>query len=209
MCSTKLKKDRPPFLKQVSAGTLHLNHAASFHRNWETSDWGRGKVKNMLFISIMLLITVTKVYPSIAMWYVLFCSSHVALVVRTCLPKQEMKETQIQSLSREDPLEEGMETHFSFLSWRIPWTEESDGLWSVRSQRDRLNWSPLACMNAYIHCSKQFIKMNYPIQSLYSNLVKEVLFYRCKSLSWEKFRNFLRIYLAPIYLWLYLSSLQP
>ena len=30
----------------------------------------------------MLLITVTKVYPSIAMWYVLFWSSHVALVVK-------------------------------------------------------------------------------------------------------------------------------
>ena len=28
----------------------------------------------------------------------------------------------------EDPLEKGMATHFSILAWRIPWTEEPDGL---------------------------------------------------------------------------------
>ena len=31
--------------------------------------------------------------------------------------------------------EEGMETHSSFLAWRIPWTEEPGGLQSMRSQR--------------------------------------------------------------------------
>ena len=30
----------------------------------------------------------------------------------------------VQSLSWEDPLEEGMETHSSILAWRIPWTLE-------------------------------------------------------------------------------------
>ena len=30
----------------------------------------------------------------------------------------------VQSLSGEDPLEEGMATHSSILYWRIPWTEE-------------------------------------------------------------------------------------
>ena len=34
-----------------------------------------------------------------------------------------MKETQIPSLGREDPLEKGMATHSSILAWRIPWTE--------------------------------------------------------------------------------------
>ena len=33
---------------------------------------------------------------------------------------QEIKETQIQSLGPEDPLEEGMATHSSILAWRIP-----------------------------------------------------------------------------------------
>ena len=34
-----------------------------------------------------------------------------------------MRETWVQSLGWEDPLEEGMATHFSILAWRIPWTE--------------------------------------------------------------------------------------
>ena len=37
----------------------------------------------------------------------------------------------VQSLGWEDPLEEGMATHSSILSWRIPWTEEPGGLWSM------------------------------------------------------------------------------
>ena len=49
-----------------------------------------------------------------------------------------MQETQVQSLGQEDPLEEGMATHSSILAWRIPWTEEPGGLWSVGSQRVRL-----------------------------------------------------------------------
>ena len=33
---------------------------------------------------------------------------------------QELQETQVRSLGGEDPLEEGKETHSSFLAWRIP-----------------------------------------------------------------------------------------
>ena len=35
-----------------------------------------------------------------------------------------MRETQVQSLGQEDPLEKGGATHPSILAWRIPWTEE-------------------------------------------------------------------------------------
>ena len=35
-----------------------------------------------------------------------------------------IRKTQVQSLGREDPLEEGTATHSSILDWRIPWTEE-------------------------------------------------------------------------------------
>ena len=41
-----------------------------------------------------------------------------------------MQETQVHSLGREDPLEEGMATHSSILAWRIPWTEEPGGFTS-------------------------------------------------------------------------------
>ena len=51
------------------------------------------------------------------------------------LPKPQ--ETQVRSLSQEDPLEEGMATHSSILAWRIPWTEEPDGLQSIESERVR------------------------------------------------------------------------
>ena len=47
---------------------------------------------------------------------------------------QDTKETQVPSLSREDPLEEGMTTHSSILARRIPWTEEPGGLQSMDSQ---------------------------------------------------------------------------
>ena len=46
-----------------------------------------------------------------------------------------VQETQVHSVGREDPLEEGMVTHSSILSWRIPWTEEPGGLQSMGSQR--------------------------------------------------------------------------
>ena len=47
----------------------------------------------------------------------------------------EMQEILVQSLGQEDPLEEGMATHFSILTWRIPWTEKPSGLQSMGSQR--------------------------------------------------------------------------
>ena len=45
---------------------------------------------------------------------------------------RETQGTRVQSLSREDPLEEEMATHSRILAWRIPWTEEPGGLQSMR-----------------------------------------------------------------------------
>ena len=39
----------------------------------------------------------------------------------------------------EDPLEEEMATHSSFLAWKISWTEEPGRLWSMVLQRVRHN----------------------------------------------------------------------
>ena len=41
---------------------------------------------------------------------------------------QEMQGTWVQSLGRDDPLEEEMATHSSVLAWRMSETEESGGL---------------------------------------------------------------------------------
>ena len=40
----------------------------------------------------------------------------------------------VQSLGREEPLEEGMATHSRSLAWRIPWTEEPGRLQSMGLQ---------------------------------------------------------------------------
>ena len=43
-----------------------------------------------------------------------------------------MRETWVQSLGWEDPLEKGKATHSNILAWRIPWTVESMGSQRVR-----------------------------------------------------------------------------
>ena len=63
---------------------------------------------------------------------IVFEESPVAQMVKN-LPA--MPETRFRSLGWEDPLEKGMATHSSILAWRIPWTEEPDGLQSTGSQR--------------------------------------------------------------------------
>ena len=42
--------------------------------------------------------------------------------------------TRVRSLGQEDPLEKGMATHSSILTWRSPGTEESGRLQSMGSQ---------------------------------------------------------------------------
>ena len=55
-------------------------------------------------------------------------ASLVAQLVKSLPAAQE---TRVRLLGREDPLEKAMETHSSILVWKIPWTEESNGLQSV------------------------------------------------------------------------------
>ena len=45
------------------------------------------------------------------------------------------QETQVQSLGQEDPLEKGMASYSSILTWEILWTVEPGGLQSIGSQR--------------------------------------------------------------------------
>ena len=58
-------------------------------------------------------------------------ASLVAQIVRNILV---MRETWVQSLGWEDPLEKGTSTHSSILARRIPWTEEPGSLQSMGSQ---------------------------------------------------------------------------
>ena len=50
-------------------------------------------------------------------------------------PSLAMRETWVQFLGWEDPLEKGMTTHSSVLAWRIPGTGKPGGLPSLGSHR--------------------------------------------------------------------------
>ena len=56
--------------------------------------------------------------------------SWTSLVVQLVKNPPAMRETWVQSLGWEDPLEKEKATHSSILPWRIPWTIQS-----MRSQR--------------------------------------------------------------------------
>ena len=64
-------------------------------------------------------------------------ASQQAPVVKKLPANAGDKEMQVQSLSGEGPLEEGMATYSSILSWRIPWTEGPGRLQSMGLQRVR------------------------------------------------------------------------
>ena len=61
-----------------------------------------------------------------------FWASLVAQMVKNL---SIMRKTWVQSLGWEDLLEKGMATHYSMLTWRIPWTEEPGELQSMGLQR--------------------------------------------------------------------------
>ena len=50
------------------------------------------------------------------------CITRASLVFQTVNNLPAMRETWVQSLGWEDPLEKRKVTHSSILAWRIPWT---------------------------------------------------------------------------------------
>ena len=81
-------------------------------------------------------------------WFILYICEFASFVLSTSLlyfgaslVAQMVKnlaavwETQVQSLSCEDPLEKEMATQSSILAWKIPWTEEPGRLQCMGLQR--------------------------------------------------------------------------
>ena len=62
-------------------------------------------------------------------------ANEASVVAQTVKNLPAMQETCVGSLGQEDPLKKPMATHSSILAWRIPWTEEPDGLQPMGSQR--------------------------------------------------------------------------
>ena len=57
-----------------------------------------------------------------------------SLVAQTVKRLFTMRETWVQSLGQEDPLEKEMAIHSSNIAWKIPWTEAPGRLQSMGSQ---------------------------------------------------------------------------
>ena len=64
----------------------------------------------------------------------------MSLVAQTVKNLPAMQETYIQPLGLEDHLERGMATQSSVLAWRVPWTEEPDGVQSMVAE----SWTQLS-----------------------------------------------------------------
>ena len=63
----------------------------------------------------------------------------------------------------------GMATPSGILTWRIPWTEEPGGLWSMRLQRVRHSWSDWAGTHIHLSVWRQHCRW-YPTAHLFPTL---------------------------------------
>jgi len=69
------------------------------------------------------------------------CLCAYSLVAQRLKRLPPLRETQIRSLGREDPLEMEMAAHSSILAWKIPWTEKPGRLQSTGSQWVGHDWA--------------------------------------------------------------------
>ena len=107
-----------------------------------------------------------------------------------------IRETWVQSLSWENPLEEGMVTHSSILAWRIPWIEEPGRLQSMGSQGVGQDWaqhSYQSTKRVISNCARYYCRREDPFQGprsgsyliLRNKLSKETTCWQRKRLYWE------------------------
>ena len=75
----------------------------------------------------------------------LFFGAYLVAQMVKCLSAK--RETWVQSLGQEEPLEEEMASHSSTLAWRIPWMEEPVGY----SPWDRKESDATEQLH-YVHC---------------------------------------------------------
>ena len=83
--------------------------------------------------------------------YTYIQASYMALVVKNPLAMKEPQETWVQSLGREDPLEEEMATCSSNLAWKAPWTKEPGQLQSKGIAKSWTRLKRLSTTHTYIY----------------------------------------------------------
>ena len=124
--------------------TCGLSQTRKPSRQWDEWDWSSGE-RSSLQRSVWES-------PALRWWAYL-----VAQTVKNLPAVQEIQETWVRCLGQEDPLK-GMATHSSILAWRIPWTEETGGLQSMRPCRVRNDW----VTNTHTHTHTHSIEVVHP-----------------------------------------------
>ena len=76
-----------------------------------------------------------------------------------------MRETRVQSLGREDPLEKEITIHSIAIAWKITWTKEPGRLQSMWSQRVRHDWATSLLLSLLLNRVRTAIPIFYPAQS--------------------------------------------
>ena len=92
------------------------------------------RVRAGLLVTCCPLVGSISIATSIT-WFVLTERFYQGSSGKNLSATQEMQETQVRSLGREDALEGEMATHSSTLAWKIPWAEEPGRLQSMGSLR--------------------------------------------------------------------------
>ena len=112
-----------------------------------------------------------------------------------------MRETGVQSLGQEDPLEKAVTTHSSTLTWKTPWMEEPGRLQSMGSQRVRHNWATLlhfTLNEGILLCQK----LNLDIRNSKLKCYTKSIIWLTKSIIWSIFNVFVPILFKINWMWL-------
>ena len=122
-------KTRPsfPFSQSLPSESFHKPLNLLHQKGRHTENHNHRKLTN--------LITWTTAFSNSVKQSVMPRRALTSLVAQMVKNLSTMWETQVRSLSQEDPLEKEMATHSSTLAWKIPWTEKHGRLQSMGSQR--------------------------------------------------------------------------
>ena len=85
-------------------------------------------------LAIIIIIMIISEFSANLIW-AMPGDIRASLVAQSVKNPPTMQETKVQFMGQEDPLEKGMATHTSILTWRIPWMEEPGKLHFMGLQR--------------------------------------------------------------------------
>ena len=113
---------------------------------------------------------------------VCFQASLLAQLVKNLPAKRE---TWVQSLGWEDPLEKRKATHSSMLAWRIPWSGQSMG-----SQRVRHDWATFTQSLIFMHKMFQFGPLEVPSGWFLCSFDTPLCFFELFLIFWDQAHYF-------------------